>query len=465
MKKQSYLFIAIWGILTSSLLSGCQGEDRRIEYQDVRNVNNWIYTQMKSVYLWNDKVPNEDKLNFYTPPTPFFTSLLSSNESKNGHYYSYIEDNNAVVTKSIDSNSSYGFEFAIYPNDVNEMARVLYVLPNSPASIAGIKRGDWITKINDAPIIQDNEKLLLNGGSVKLSTATVKVVDNKNIITPGSDITIGAAQAVNDKPILAKNVLTSKAGTKVGYLIYNHFSMGINDAIGDFSYETELRKTFAEFKQANVTDFVLDLRYNHGGLVSNSQLLATMLAPQGALSKIFCTIKYNSSATKPKEDCLFDNSLIKEGANLNLSKLYVLVSSQTASASELIINGLTPFIPVVIIGTKTEGKNLASLTIESSKYRLVLHPIVGQLYNSKNESNYSAGFTPDITLDEMSDFTTFEQFGSANELLLKKAMAVINGEIVIPPKPATKAMDSVIRKSSLDRKKMNGALVGPVHIR
>lgn len=423
MKKQSFLFIILLGALSSLLFNSCKGEDRRDEYKKITDVNNWIYDQMSINYLWNKTLPSRNSLNFYTEPTPFFMSLLSSNEFKNGRYYSYIKEK-ALTTKAIDEKSSYGYEFMLYKITNGIIGRVIYVLPNSPAEIAGLKRGDWFGSINDKNITENNTNTLLTGEGIKLTTVHLETVNGNRTFVKGNNITIGAARAVDNNPILVKKTLTSNTGKKVGYLMYTHFSAGIENLEKDISYETSLRKTFAEFKQTKVNEFVLDLRYNPGGLITNSQLLATMLAPESALGNTFCKIRRNNNSNNDLnnlETTNLDPKLIGEGANLNLTRLFVLVSDHTASASELVINGLSPFMQVVLIGKKTEGKNLCSVKIENINYKWVLQPIIGQLYNSLNFTDYANGFTPNAVIDEMESFETFLPLGDANELMLKKS--------------------------------------------
>lgn len=463
MKKQSFLFIIFLGALSSLLLNSCKGEDRRDEYKSVTDVNNWIYSQMSANYLWNATLPSRDKVNFYTEPTPFFTSLLSSNEFKNGRYYSYIKEK-TVTTKAIDEASSYGYEFMLYKISNGIVGRVIYVLPNSPAEVAGLKRGDWFGLVNDKSITENNTNILLTGEGIKLTIVRLETTNGNPNFVKGDNITIGAAKAVNNNPVLVKKILKSSTNKTVGYLMYTHFAAGIENIDKDISYETSLKKAFAEFKNSGVNEFVLDLRYNPGGLITNSQLLSTMLAPESAFGKVFCKIRRNNNTNDfdKLETTSLDPQLIGEGANLNLKRLFVLVSDHTASASELVINGLNPFMQVVLIGKKTEGKNLCSVKIEDAKYNWILQPIIGQLYNSLNFTDYANGFIPNVAIDEMESLDTFLPLGDANELMLKKALSFIDGEAIPPLVNKTKATTSRVIGSSLDRKRSNGAWLNTV---
>lgn len=464
MRKQAYFLLLLIGVLFSTLFTACQGEDRRTEYQSQTAINEWIYGQLKEVYLWNDLIPDRTNLNFYTQPKTFFESLLSKNEYKSSRYYSYMEE--VTATKAIKEESSYGFEFMLYQiSGEQNAARVLYVLPNSPASEAKLKRGDWILNFNKTNITSTNYTQLMSGSGLTLTMGTMSQ-DGKNVLTPsaGAPIIVAASRKVDNDPIIASNVFTSKTGSKIGYMAYTYFPNNL--ATTSAAFNAKLFELITTFRASNVSEFILDLRYNPGGYVTDSQLLGTLLAPDKAIDQIFCTIKYNKTRATKEEIVKFDHSLIKSSGNLNLDRLFVLVSKNTASASELVINGLKPYIPVTLIGTTTEGKNLCSQICTNKLYNWELHPITGQLYNSKGESDYSAGFVPDFVLDESGNMAPLKEFGDKDELMTQKAIAIINGDVTIPPKSATTKgaiNNHKIIKSSLDRRKMNGALLAPTH--
>jgi carboxyl-terminal processing protease len=461
MNNKLYILIVLLGTTISTLFTSCKGDDRSLEYRDTEGVNSQIYSLMDSVYLWYNEIPASSKLNFYANPDVFFYTILSSKEKKNNSYYSWIEQKK-VATKSIDESSSYGFEFMSYTTDTTRYARVLYVLPGSPASDAGLKRGDWILSFDGKKITSSNYTELLTGSGIKL-TLGVFTGNAKKPFAESGTLTLAAARAVNNDPIFVNKVFTSNSGSKIAYLMYNRFSTGPGDNADDNTYENELRQVFASYKSQNVQDFILDLRYNPGGYLSTSQLLSTMLVPSSALGKTFCVTKFNAKMNPAQYTFPFNSSLIKDGANLNLSRLYVLVSNYTASASEALINGLKPFMNVTLIGATTEGKNLGSQAYEFSEFNWTIHPIVCTIYNAEDKSDYASGFTPDVVLNESADYNAFRELGNENEIMLKQALALINGASVT--KAASTRSVSIelnIGQSSLDRKKTNGAWLAPV---
>ena len=170
------------------------------------------------------------------------------------------------------------------------MARIIYVLPNSPAQEAGIKRGDWVIASNGTPITANNHTQLLSSGSTAvLSTMTYD--PDTDLFDSGPDIRISAARAIENNPIFLDTIYTYNS-QKIGYLVYNSFVTGKN-GYDDKSYLTEMVKCFERFKTQNVNQFILDLRYNGGGYIDCSQWLGTGLAPASSLDKTFAYMLSN----------------------------------------------------------------------------------------------------------------------------------------------------------------------------
>ena len=191
---------------------------------------------------------------------------------------------------------------------------------------------------------------------------------------------------------------------------------------------------FAKLKAENITSLVLDLRYNGGGYVSSAVNLASLIGPGVTSSDIFSKTKYNNflASEIPALSSVKTAFLDKTenlGNTLEGNRLYVLTSSGTASASELIINGLKPYMDVFLIGDVTYGKNVGSIAIEDednpeNKYGLL--PIVTRSFNSLDQSDYSTGFTPDIPALENTE--RLKPLGDVNELMLRTAIEQITGE-------------------------------------
>lgn len=409
MKKNMYLL----SVLAAGLFFTACSEETKVN-SDPDDVNHWIENTMRTHYLWYDEIP--ETVNYNLDGDDFFNSLLSDQDGKvresdgKVHHYSTIEKTTASSKSYLGEGYSFGF-FGKYYNlkeGDNSVYRygiqVLYVLPSSPASEAGIKRGNWIFQINGSSLSGAGEEYSNVLYTLSPQTLTLGIGEGPGSTSISRTYTL-TSRSVTDNPVFIHKTFTLNNGAKVGYLMYNHFTSGPGEPGVDETFNNSMRDAFTEFKAENVTEFVLDLRYNGGGLVTCAQLLATMLAPESALGEIFCNLTYNGQPGAYANQALyFDENKIKlgtQGANLNLTKrLFVITTDLTASASEAVMNGLSPFLDIIQVGEKTDGKNVGSVAFTDDRFDWELHPIVSRISNSSDFSNYSAGFSPDFTMAE-----------------------------------------------------------------
>ena len=422
--KARNILIVVAGILLITAYFGSCGVDRWAAYAEQTKTDRWIDDTMRVWYYWNQEIPHTNDLNYFSDPFAFFSSLLSDKDGKGGSHYSTI-DSLEYITRSIPyTDYSYGFQFTtnrVEGNDTALYAHVLYVAPESPAGEIGLQRGDWIMEMDGKAITTDNYTRLYGSGGMRLTVGYYDAA-NDTILAYAEPQDIASARSINDNPVHYRNVYQA-GGKRVGYLVYNHFSSGMTD--NSHEYDDQLREAFQYFAAQQVNEFVLDLRYNNGGLLSCAELLCTMLAPSSALGQPLGYLEFN--ADRPQSPLYLDEALIGQGANLNLSTLYVLTSAETASASEMLINSLKPYMDVVLIGGTTEGKNVGSMSFTNEELMITMSPIVCKIYNSAGESDYENGFTADVRVDENSDLSRFLPFGNPDELMLNTALGLISG--------------------------------------
>jgi C-terminal processing protease CtpA/Prc len=457
----------IAGLLFCLFFIACKSEDRREEYEPYTGVQKWIESTMRENYYWYQEMPDVSKLSFFTEPVAFFQSLLSEKDGKrkNGsrYYYSVLDNLEGTNTRSIQQTAySYGFEFKVYRiiNGAQSVyaVLVLYVVPNSPADKAGLKRGQWIFEINGTPVLEKNYAVFY-GGEAAIFGVSERYEGG---FLPVEEYAIEAACEIDDNPVYYHAVyLLGDLSKRIGYLVYNHFTAGKTS--GDQTYDDNLRDVSCALKNEGVNELILDLRYNNGGLLSSAQLLCAILAPEPALGKVLGYLEYNDKSVPQTYSMTLDANVLKGGVNLNLSRLYVLTSEASASASELVINCLSSYMEVVLIGTQTEGKNVGSTSYKKDEFNWELHPIVCKIYNSEKESDYANGFTPDYKTDENSDtsLNSFLEFGNPNELLLNRALQLINGTGGVGEVPASRSSTGELIPvyCSLDRKATNGVVI------
>jgi len=228
--------------------------------------------------------------------------------------------------------------------------------------------------------------------------------------------------ALAENPILLSTVINQ--GThNIGYLMYNGFYS---------SYDSQLNAAFGNFQSQNVTDLVLDLRYNSGGSVNTATKLASMITGQFT-GQLFARQQWNAKAQNYFEDNnpgSLVNNFVGGLNSLNLNKVYILTSKSSASASELVINCLKPYISVVQIGDVTTGKNVGSVTLYDSptfakqdvnpSHKYAMQPIVLKIVDKNGFGDYTTGIAPTLSLPE--NLNNLSTLGNSQEPLLNAAI-------------------------------------------
>ena len=400
--KKTLLKSFFTGVLTLGLMSSC-GEDRTGEYLALVGTQMWMYQTMQDNYLYYEDLPTSDKeLNFFRKPQEFLESLISSKDQKNGYKFSHVDSVYVQPESRADMRPSFGMECAVVriPNG-SEALRVLYTQKDSPAEEVNLKRGDWI-------IAADGKKINTNSYAKYVARPT-EACNFTLASFNGKDFdTLQVVQMPSPRAVVQDNILDShiidSENRKAFYILYNEFG---ND-------EQQLKELFTQIAGEQVDDIILDLRYNPGGYVLTSQIMAANLAPAEAIDKPFLKMISNDKVNK-NEVLTLDASLMNGGTPLSYQNLYVITSGNTASASEVVINGLKPYMKgrLLQVGAPTFGKNVAQslFTNEQSpmvEFWLTTH----QLANSEDFGDYfTNGLQPDYQInenlaDELGEFGT-----------------------------------------------------------
>lgn len=454
--------LKILAVVTLFVLAGSCKEDDPPHPNE--HVNNWIYDNMKLWYYWTDQIPAEPDRTL--EHEAFFKSLLSDEDR-----FSWIEENYQELLKSLQGVSKEGgYEFVLYRESEgsnNVVSQIVYVKPNSPASAAGLKRGDLISHINAQQLTINNYQGLLQATTSDY-TITVSALDiTTRTFGPAQTISISPVEYTENPNYLSK--VFTYDNRRIGYYVYNFFANGPPSSASQ--YTNEMDQIFSSFQSQGITDLVLDLRFNSGGAESAARNLASLVGRHVGISQIFVTHEYNEQVknailSDPRlgESYLNSYFLSKSqnvGGFLTDARVYILTGSRTASASELIINGLRPFMEVYLIGNITVGKNLGSISLyeaDDPDNTWGMQPIVTKLLNSLGQSDYSNGFAPQQLAEDNSLY--LYPLGDPKERLLNLALQHITGSPVIGRKreeygPALGAVLS----HSLDLKRRSGQLV------
>jgi C-terminal processing protease CtpA/Prc len=374
---------------------------------------------MDTYYLWRDFMPSN--INPETQPDPalYFHELLYTPDDR----WSFItNDYQSLVDQLQGIGKTYGHEFKLFREAGSKQVFgiVEYVIENSPAESVGIKRGDIFNRINGILLDTLNYRSLLFSNN-PYTIGFADLIDEK-IISNDHEIYLTPV-VMQEDPILLDTIYYLE-GRQIGYLVYNRFISSLNSDLND---------VFSNFKTHGVTDLVLDLRYNPGGSVGTATLLASLIAPANVVNNEQVFIKYiwNDIMERYWRDNEGDDSenliihFINTVQNISLNRLFVITSEGTASASELIINGLKPYMDVIMVGDTTHGKYTASITLHDEKksYDWAIQPIVLKTANINNETDYKDGLFPDYLAED--DYLS--PLGSLDEDRLASAVSLITG--------------------------------------
>jgi C-terminal processing protease CtpA/Prc len=426
--KLKYLLIAFFIGLSALYISGCKKEETEAEHQAKLNsqIMQWMYDVMDEVYLWNSKIPPLSSVNDETDPEAFFYSLIYTAEDR----WSWLTDDYIALEQEFAGTPT---SMGIHPvpgrfseSDIVFII-VAYVYPDSPADRAGVKRGDIIVEINETELTTSNYYSLFN---LPAYTITLGKFSEGAISTTTRKISL-TAETIDSNPVVFDTILQYNSH-KIGYLVYVEFISGSNNMLlQDFGLIMD------NFKNLGVTDLVIDLRYNPGGEISAVNYLASCIAPSSAVSgkKIFVKFTYNPEIQGYFEKYYntysdrIENRFADNGHNLDFNSIYFLTGERSASASELIIMGLEPYMNVIQIGDTTYGKYTGAWVLTDTnvppKHNWAIVPIVSKYENSVGFTDFTNGLEPDYPIED--NLFDAKPFGDISDPMLGKAVELITG--------------------------------------
>lgn len=439
-----------------------------------------IFLYAKEVYYWNDALPTQEafnprkystgssdlsnynkelfdltqvKVNPITgKPYEFVPSAANSNVSAGYPKYSYIQDKTTKNPtgfvpdrqSSVDlegNGNDLGLALSAIGTTSSYDIRIRYASPGSPAAKAGLGRGDVINKFNGQSV-GTNFNGEVNHINNAMAGNTVTIAGSKK---DGTAFNVTLTKSVYKSNPIYKDTVITEGNKKVGYLAYARFSNSADS-------KPVLDQAFAEFASAGVTDLVIDLRYNGGGYVNVAQHLTNLIAPSSLNGSKMFSEKFNATMQSGKATILKNQPLLdandkvqyqngrmvtyadvdyseaantynfsKAGALNGVQNVVFIVTGNTASASELVINNLRPHMNVKVIGEQSYGKPIGffPITIEN-RYDVYFSMFTS--INSRGETDYYAGFTPDFSVAD--DVT--RDFGDPAELSFAAALRYIN---------------------------------------
>jgi C-terminal processing protease CtpA/Prc len=394
MKKLLYLLIVLIAILGS-----CKKEISAPEVTPVM-ARDSLYYLMNSVYYWYNLMPSVTKENYSDPYT-----LMDAMMYKELDRWSFVADYDKFNAAMNGSFVGHGIRIGL---DENDKVRIVLIYNKSPLYALGVRRG-WIIKnvnnIDLAPIIIAQDSAAYNDA---LGASSTSVTNTFLFQKPdGTDITISSRKAsFTINSVILYDTLHLSTGI-TGHLVFDSFII---------PSEKELQTAFAFFNLYGVKDLIVDLRYNLGGYLYIAQELASYIIGNGYATANFATIEYNDNYQDYNQTFKF----LTTSYPLALTKVVFITTRSTASASEDVMNGLSPFLTIVSVGDTTMGKPVGMLGFPCGK-KYIFSPIVSKVTNSLDIGDFYEGFAPDkIAADDLA-----HDFDDRQEICLNEAIHYI----------------------------------------
>ena len=430
-------------------------KDESIDTED------FIWNALNIWYFWKAQTPALSETRFtnvqdyldYLKGFSSAESMIESITNTEDRFTFFNEDYSVLINSLGGISKSDGLEFGLVANTDSEDVIIYtrYVARESSAEAQGLQRGDLFNRIDGQLLTRSNYSALINNRADNYTLGRAQQDASGDFLNAEGEVTLTRVENFQENPVQFHSVFTT-GNKKVGYLVYNQFIS---------NYNQELNEIFATFKSNSIEELIIDLRYNPGGSTAAAGVLASMIHDgSGVFAKqrwnAYWTSLFGSSLEDPFTDQItVDNATVPLN-RLGMKRVYVLTQSGTASSSELLINGLSPYIEVIQIGETTRGKNEFSITLvddpgsqsgetvfpylfQSSRVAQInpnnsfaLQPLVGKYENSLGFSDYTNGLDPLITYSEIERINgrisfNIGSFGTLEDGLFAQAIAHMNG--------------------------------------
>ncbi|MBP9905031.1 MAG: PDZ domain-containing protein [Rhodoferax sp.] len=386
---------------------------------DVSVQKTWLRDTMRQTYFWSGVAPDLAPLAEQSLSSYFSTLLFAGNAQTPADRWSYLADR-AAYEQFFEEGTTLGYGVAVNALEGQLPLKIRWVDPGSPAAVAGLMRGDEILAINGVSVAD----VLASGNFSVLSPA--KVGDTLSLqiaAATGSRSVAVVAATYALTPVPVSRVLDLPNGRRVAYLMLKDF---VTQA------RSPLASAFAAFSAAGASELVVDLRYNGGGLISVADALASLVAGQAHSGKLFTALVYNPLQNRADVNYWLDAS------SNGFSRVVILNGRRTCSASELLANGLKPYVQVVTLGETTCGKPVGFTPVDHCDS--TLSAVNFEALNALGEGRYYNGLSPTCAVAE--DFAG--ALGDPSEKLLAAASQyLVSGQC-----PAT-ASDSGLQRRAL----------------
>ena len=346
------------------------------------------------LYLWYESMPAVDLTTIKTPDD--YINKVRYIKDRWSFTMTYTD-----MVSLLDNGETTGWGAGLGFDDL-DLLRILFVYDNSAMGKAGVKRGWQIKAMNGKTVAAMSDAEV----NTALNNASNSFVF---IETDGSETTLQMTQgAIIINSVQYSNIFT-KGAKKIGYFVFSDF-------LG--SSVKELNAIFDDFSGKGVTDLILDLRYNGGGTLDCADSLVAMLAGKPNKDKVYNTLTYNNKHVRMG----YQSIIGLKSNSIQLDKLVVITTSSTASASELVISGLKPYMNMKLIGSTTHGKPVGMNIEGDTKLNIAVAPICFRNVNSQGYSDYFDGIPVDFAVKD----NVTQDWGNPTDACLNAALNYIS---------------------------------------
>lgn len=366
----------------------------------VPEMQNWVEANMLDYYLFYDQVSTVSKADYASPE-----ALIQDLRVLPFDRFSYVGDAQAN-TALFEEGRQYGYGWKLRRTSDSDV-KIAFVYPRSPLADEDVQRGDFLLAINGIPPLEMTPVQwdeFLGTGTEEL-TPIFTILD-----TEGNQREIPVTRAEFDIDTVLQTDVFDNNGVNVAYLALTQFLETSN---------AELDSAFAEFSRRNASELILDMRYNGGGRISVANNLASKIAGPAYAGETFAEIAFNDKFANANVPFQLTSALNA----LSLNRLIVLSSANTCSASEMVINGLEPFIDVVQIGGTSCGKPYGSAPRQACGKQMSALEI--RFVNASGFGDYYDGIPADCAAMD----TVNRALGDPQETMLRAGLDYIGNGV------------------------------------
>lgn len=400
MRKQLIRFLPLFFVL---FFLSCE-KDKNGDNEDL---NREIYSLFQDIYLWYDQLPKVDPGNYSSP-----SELVQALRYHPLDRWSFVMTEDEYISYFIQGEMiGHGF---ILSSDEQNNVRIALIYPSTQAYEKGVRRGWILNKVNGTNVTDENVIELLGKSEIGINNR-INFTNNE-----GASVEISLTKEIIEiDPVVYSNVIDYN-GRKIGYFVFQDFIDVANK---------EIDSIFNVFRQENIDGLIMDMRYNGGGSVDVAVHISGWLTGNENANKNLINFEHNN---KNRDYDTLYNIPVNAGS-LDLDNIVFIGTSGTASASELIINGMEPYMDVTLVGTPTEGKPVGMYAVTLRNFDYTIFPISFKYTNARGEGDFYEGLQPDVLVND--DIT--HDFGDTNEAMLNSALNKISGGGVTTKKSTT----------------------------